>query len=58
MERNQQMNILDFDQSDMDQLAKILSNYMKKAEDLGFSREEALELTINLQATMMILANN
>ncbi|MGG1265171.1 hypothetical protein [Brevibacillus laterosporus] len=58
MKRNQQMNILDFDQSDMDRLAKILSNYMKKAEDEGFSKEEALELTMNLQAAMLMIANN
>ncbi|MGG3873116.1 hypothetical protein [Brevibacillus laterosporus] len=53
------MNISEFDQLSafLSDHTKILSEYMKKAQDEGFSRHEALQLTINFQTNMMMLSN-
>ncbi|QOT01471.1 hypothetical protein JNUCC42_03675 [Brevibacterium sp. JNUCC-42] len=36
-------------------LAKSLTEYTKKLQDEGFSRQEALQLTINYQTNLMML---
>nr|WP_162305524.1 hypothetical protein [Brevibacillus laterosporus] len=50
------MNISDFDQlvAFFVDHARVLSEYMKKLQDEGFSRQEALQLTLNLQTNIIL----
>ncbi|WP_181022634.1 hypothetical protein [Brevibacillus laterosporus] len=52
------MNISEFDQlaATFTDHAKVLFEYMKKLQDVGFSREEALQLTINFQTNLAMLS--
>lgn len=52
------MNISEFDQFSTFLIdhTKILSEYMKKVQDQGFSRQEALQLTINFQTNLMTIS--
>ncbi|WP_158642124.1 hypothetical protein [Brevibacillus laterosporus] len=49
------MNISEFDQlgAFFTDHAKVLFEYMKKLQDVGFSRQEALQLVISLQLLLL-----
>ncbi|WP_197260773.1 hypothetical protein [Brevibacillus laterosporus] len=52
------MNVSQFDQlaAAFTDHAKVLSEYMKKLQDEGFSRQETLQLTINFQTNLAMLS--